>query len=186
MRSNHLLAVCVLLSIAGIVGCGQDEVTRLISELHSAEPPARERAATALGRQPLEDQRVAPALEAALEDTDPAVRLAAATSLLSIAPETEAPRAVLLEAIRDGHAATLSVLGNARAEWAIDALVEQLDSRHPHVRALSAQALGEIGVGNEAVLTALRRRSLDPVEPVRDAAAAAIDAISTGGGQPGA
>lgn len=185
MRSDRRLAVGAMFFVAGVVGCGESEVTRLTRELQTAKPAARERAATALGRQAPGDRRVSETLATALDDADPAVRLAAATSLLRIDPGSEAPRAVMLEAVREGHAPVLSVIGESRPEWAVGALIEQLDNRHPHIRALSARALGEIGIGSEAVLAALRRRHSDQVPAVRDAAAAAIDAISAGDRQSG-
>jgi HEAT repeat protein len=79
---------------------------RFIEELHATDPTRRARAAAALGELQ-EDEAAKPHLEAALADQDPAVRLAAARSLVNLRVDDalERARAVLEDVSPADHTA---------------------------------------------------------------------------------
>jgi HEAT repeat protein len=118
-----------------------------------------------------------PELEQALGSSEPSIRLAAALATSKIDPTSTAFKPVFIESLRGGNAPLFLEVGQMgkNAQWAVPALVDLLADQKTHVRALAARALGEIGISNDKVDAALKRRLQDREPAVRRAAEAAID-----------
>jgi HEAT repeat protein len=154
-------------------------VPALTAATRDADLLVQEAAITSLGQFGALAQSALPELEQAIGSTEPSIRLATALAMSKIDPTTTAFQQVLIESLRSGHAPLFLEVGQLgkNAQWAIPTLVDLLADQQTHVRALSARALGEIGISNDKVDTALKRRLQDREPSVRRAAEAAIEQL---------
>jgi len=153
----------IAIEVLGQLG---DAPEMLIAALGDADDDVRLAAATALARHD------APALRAALDDRDPAVRATSAGALLDTEPRA---RVSLDELLRSPDADVRLVavrgLASAKGDAAADAIVELAGDTDPRVRAAAVRALPAAGAAALAVLgTAIR----DGNRAVRLAAADAL------------
>lgn len=118
-------------------------------------------------------------LEKALADPEFSVQLAAAFALLKIDPESESAISVLKKTMKLGEGGVIVSVTQMgpKADWAVPTLVDLLRDRRPGIRRLAADGLGQIAVGNQSALTALKRAQQDPDDRVRDAAAKALERL---------
>jgi HEAT repeat protein len=170
----------------GELGAGAETaVPALINATRDEDRDVRRAACRSLGE--IGDFREAAlsALLARLEDEEFPVQLAAAFALLKLDPQGRAYVPALTRAMRRGEGGTIVAVGRLgrQAEWAVPTLVDLLRDRRPGVRRLAAEALGRIGLTEEAA-EALRKASRDPDDRVRRAAEAALAAARSDVPQP--
>lgn len=125
-----------------------------------------------------------PVLEGALKDSETAVRRSAAFALQKLAPESEAYRRELTEALQAGDGGVIIALPRLTPTpvWAVPTLVNLLKDRRPGARRLAAEALGEMGGPSPAVRTALETAAAkDADDRVRESAAHALQKILASG-----
>lgn len=186
----------------GAIGADTRAVTdALLALLEASETPVRAAAAEALGRLGLES--AVPALGRAAWQGPPQLARAAVTALGRLGPPAAAELPALVHhvlaspelATRAAAADALGRLGPAALD-ALPALVWAFqeedvergapepgtggpwtDARWRDVRVAAAGALAVLGPDAAAAIDALRRGMYDPDEPVRVAAAAALEAI---------
>ncbi len=133
-----------------------------------------------LGLSAIEDEAVIPHLAVSLTKGDFQNRLPAVKALARFS--TDATLDALLVALKDpdyvvSGAAGESLRKNNLADRAVDALLDELKSRQPAVRALAARALGYTGV--ERALDPLLEAMDDPDASVRSAAAEAAGKLGS-------
>jgi HEAT repeat protein len=118
-----------------------------------------------------------PELAAALQDEAPSVRVAAALAIQQLEPQNTAYQPILESALRGGQGPVFLEVGRTGIDgkWAIPTLLSLLRDRRPPIRALSAQALGQIAPEDERVRPALERGLRDENAAVRKACQQAID-----------
>jgi HEAT repeat protein len=164
-------------ALADPVFAGDERVVAaLTAAIDDSDPAVQEAVVTTLVTFGEAGAPALPALEGLLTSRDPAVQLAAARAISRIEPESTNYRPALIESLRAGHAPLfLEVQEMPDAQWAVPTLVELLSDSRTHVRALSAQALGNIGHADDEVIAALKRRLQDGEIAVRRAAKAALD-----------
>jgi HEAT repeat protein len=145
----------------------------------SSDVEVREIAVAALGQNGRDSASVLPILEQALADQEQSVRLKAALAIYAIAPMRQDFVPVLLDSLRAGHGTVFLEVGRmrGRAKWAVPTLVSLLSDRRAQIRALAAQALGEIGVKNDRVESSLRWGLQDDRPAVRNACQQALDRL---------
>jgi HEAT repeat protein len=160
-------------------GCGGNSTGDLLRQLENPDPTMRRSAIRALVDERGDVAVLVPALERVLGDTDTSVRLSAAVALQKIDPANQSFRPLLIESLEAGHAPLFLEVGRMGpdAEWAVPTLVTLLTHPQPQIRALSARALGEIGVAGRIVETALKQRLRDDSAAVRRAAERALEQI---------
>jgi hypothetical protein len=147
---------------AGKVKAGVGDVTSLASDPHVLV-----RRETMRTLKALKAAEATPVLEAALEDREPSVRIAAAGAL-GVVPGPDTPRRLLSAVLADSgfqfRQECVTALA-AMKESAQPALIENLVSRSLPVREVCAQALGKNGLaGSQApLLAALQRDRNDRV-----------------------
>ncbi len=117
-----------------------------------------------------------------LDDSEWSVRLAAAFALLKIDPQSDAPHAVLIEAMRQGEGGTIVAIGKLgdRATWAVPTLTGLLKDQRPGTRRLAAEALTRIGPAARDAASGLRAALNDTDDRVRAAAQEALAAVESG------
>ncbi len=137
---------------------GLDELVRLLND---DNPTLRRWAATTLGLRGPEARETVPALEKAIRDPHPVVRVEAANALWTITRKEETCR-LLASMLQDGDATVRStaavVLGLPSGEGAVravPALVRALWDDDSRVRSNAAEALGRIGSKAQQALPAL-------------------------------
>jgi HEAT repeat protein len=133
--------VCLLLVVVGCTGA----VEEWRAQLGDPDPAVRRAAIRALEASP-DAAAELPALEHALDDGDASVRVAAALVIQKIAPR------------------------NTSYEWAIPTLIALLSDRRASIRALAARTLGDVGLADSRVESALQRSLRDSRPAVRKAA----------------
>lgn len=158
------------------VGCSGSSTDALIEQLGHRDPQVRRSAVRALADHRDDAAVIVPVLERALADTDTSVRLSAALALQRIEPDNESFPPVIIESLEAGHAAMFLEVGHMghAAEWAVPTLVKLLSHPQRQFRALAAQTLGQIGVLNGSVESALQGRLRDDAPAVRKAAQRAL------------
>lgn len=170
------------LSIASLVlmvaGCSGDEVSATAA-LRDADPQVRRTAVRALVASNDDPKTALPALLFVLEDQDESVRVTAALEVQKLDPKNARSQAILTEALRDGQGPVFLEIGQTgeNANWAVPTLVSLLADRRAPIRALAAQALGEIGVTDDRVASALRRGLRDESPAVRTACEKALETL---------
>jgi HEAT repeat protein len=148
-------------------------VEQAARSLRDADAGVRVSAAVLLMASAQASAPVRPALDAALEDPDPSVRLYAAAAIgRAGSPELAAPRLLAGlnaadAAMRAESAGLLPELARGRPE-VVDALARALTDPESQVRLAAADALGQIGGAARPALPALWSRLRDPDEAVRD------------------
>lgn len=136
---------------------------------------AQARAAQALGR--IGDARALPALEGAVQEQSPLVRVQACLALHRLGQGRSDLVSVLIETLGDAPVAAkveaIRALGEMEGPAALPVLIEQTRVEEWMVRRTAASALGDVG-GEKAVsvLEELLRRDLEP--RVVEAAASAL------------
>lgn len=172
-------------------------VRALIAALGAEDPRIRQSALIVVERigPPVVGQApgVVTAVAERLEgDPDERVRRFAVAALAGIAVGAREARPALLRAVRSDaservreySAGALRTVGVA-ADAAVPVLVQALADPDWGVRAAAARALGEYGSAASAAKPALKKAANeDPEAPVREAAKAALDAISRPSSQP--
>ncbi len=137
------------------------EIEYLINQLDSRDPATVMEAAHALGE--LEDKLAVPALVSLFNDARISikVRLAVAEALLKL--ESAPVEVALLGALRSGgwrvRRNGAAILGQLRAEWAIEPLAKALFDDHELVRRTAYAALRHIGT-KEAKIALSRARKM--------------------------
>jgi HEAT repeat protein len=160
-------------------GQSEDAVAALGHAIEDSDVEVREIASSALGQMGPAAAASRPALESALEDRDLPVRLAAALAIQKIAPTSRSYERVLIASLRAGHGPVFLEVGRmgTDADWAAPTLVALLSHPKSPIRALAAQTLGEIGVADSNVKSALQRSLRDDHPAVRKAAQQALEQI---------
>ena len=148
-----------------------ESVTRLHGGLQDAAAPIRASAVKALGRL-LRSPAADGALDAAMEDRDPQVLLAALDSALvqGSSAHVRAINNLLLHGNAEVRRAAALALGRLGSQAQVKGLVGRLRMDEvPTVRVAAAQSLGDLG-GPMAVTTLGAAATRDPDPTVRDAA----------------
>jgi HEAT repeat protein len=155
-------------------------VPALVRAVGDVSPLVQETAITSLGQFPESAEPALSALAEALHSNTTPVRVAAALAIAKIDSQATNYREVMLESLREGNASMFLEIGQLgrRAEWAAPSLVSLLTHPRTHVRALAARALGEVGIANDQIHSALRQRLKDREPPVRQAAAVALEKLA--------
>jgi HEAT repeat protein len=122
-----------------------------------------------------------PALEKALADHEPSVRLTAALALQKIDPASQRYAPVLIDALRAGDGTAFLEIARmgGDARWAVPTLTSLLSDRRTKIRALAAHSLGSIGPAASDAQAALRQRTRDANASVRKAAHNALRQIGS-------
>jgi hypothetical protein len=162
-------------------GTSKKVIEALASAADDEDTQVRETAIEGLGKMGSHANACLPALKHALEDPQSSVRVSAALAICRIDPSVEVQQPVILEALRRGHATVFLEVGQMgnRAEWAVTTLVELSNHPRPHIRALSARTLGEIGIASDVVTASLKRCLQDSERAVRTAAERALEQIES-------
>jgi HEAT repeat protein len=118
-----------------------------------------------------------PVLERSLADAEASVRVAAALTIQKIEPTNHAFTGVLIEALRAGHGPVFLEVSRMKpaADWAIPTLIVLLGDSRASIRALAARTLGDVGVVDRSVKSALERSQRDDHPAVRKAAQSALE-----------
>ena len=158
-------------------GSSAEAVAALGRAIEDPDIEVREFAGASLGQLGPAAAASMPALESALNDPELPVRLAAARAIQKIDPASRSHEPVLIASLRAGHGPVFLEVGRMRAdaEWAVPTLVKLLSHRKATIRALAARTLGEIGVADGKVESALQRSQRDDHPTVRTAAQQALD-----------
>lgn len=161
-------------ALAEQTGKGERVVAALTTAVGDADPSVRVIAITALGEAGADSSLAA--LEQALENPIETTRVVAALAIQKIDPQAESYQRVILESLRGGNGPLFLEVGQmgTDAAWAVPTLIELTSHPRTHVRGLSARVLGEIGVADERVISALERRLNDSEPGVRHAAEFAL------------
>lgn len=207
--TRHSATSSVLATVAlAVLGCGENRVDGLLSDLSHPDAAVRRTAIKALGEldSPAENviaairdsaddpdrdvRRIAvsslgqldtssgePILEAALDDEELSVRMAAAYAVLDGTPNHERAIEILSGAMKSGDGGVIVRAGHEQFVWAVPTLAELLRDRRPGTRRIAADSLGLIGPPAVGALPALENAKQDSDDRVRDAAVAAIEAI---------
>jgi HEAT repeat protein len=177
-------------ALASIDPAGKTVLPPVRRTLADSEPDVRERAVealAALSRTGADAARISDLLE----DPDRDVRAAAVKALEGYGaaglPGLIRALAAKDTGVRRGAANAIAGLDGAAAAPAVPALLEKgLADPDPHVRRISAHALGRIGRLARAALPALRALAADPSAEVRRVAARAVGRITRGSAPAGA
>jgi HEAT repeat protein len=153
--------------------------------LSSADVGVRVLAAERLGGAPVDDPRIAPALEAALADPLPDVRVAAVTALGMRRgggqPVTRLFGGALRDADRLVRSAAVFALAKAGDPAALPALLAALNDPEISVRRDAAWAIGRLGGGTSDTLDKLSAALEDGDPSVRYWAACSLERLGAGG-----
>jgi HEAT repeat protein len=156
------------------------EARQLVAQLKSSDPAIIIKAAHALGR--LQDKTAVEALVLIFHNTQlPArVRLTAAEALIELrsAPAVVTLLAALKSASWKNRRKAAAVLGQLRADWAVERLAERLRDDNEHVRRTAFAALQRIGTppakkALEAFVHERARPGTSPLPVTQPASAAA-------------
>jgi HEAT repeat protein len=184
----------------GALGADAGDAVPVLAEILREDPDraARSQAAFALSKMAPASRGAVAELAAALKDTEPRVRMNAASALFRLGLDADEAVPALIEAVKDksnqGNAeifhitiqgmATLA-LGRAGAgnRKAADALMEVLkNARTVDMRIDAARALGEVGEVARRAAPLLRPLTEDANDEVRRAARQALELIGAGKG----
>jgi len=167
-----------------ISGVSEDHVAVLASVTRSDDPAAATFSAYCLGL--LEQDAVAavPALQAACESENTAIRLCAAEALLKITPEAPEPLSTLIAGLQDSApehrwlaALSLSAASSVYQESAVLALIPALHDPAADVCSSAALALGAYGPVAAPAAADLQAALSHSDADVREAATAALGCI---------
>jgi len=171
------------IAAARALGAQQDDMARIVPALAGATQDAdvevRETSLTALGRIGPAAKSSLPSLEQSLDDPELSVRVAAALASQKIDPGNATFVPVILDALRAGHGPVFLEVERMgpKAAWAVPTLVKLLADERASIRALAARTLGEIGVAEGGVKSALERGLRDNSFAVRKAAQRSLQQI---------
>ena len=154
-------------------------IPALTDTLDDSDISVRERAIASLGCRGSAAKSSVPAIVKLLGDREPPIRLVAALAIAKIEPRSESYVPVLTESLLAGHGPMFIEVGRlgADAKWAVPTLVKLLSDQRANIRALAAQTLGEIGIGDNHVRRALEQHLRDDQPAVRKAAQQALQQI---------
>ena len=184
VRSDRTKARLMAIQVLSQLGAeAKDAVPALIEALDAPEPAVRAYAALALGRigKPASDALVR--LEAALHDPYARVRVASALAAWGIARDLETTRAVLWQGLTSANPRVRAMAAQAFGELgeeAVDLMVLALVDRDEQVRAAAAETLGRIGASTEIARTALEEATKDKSPLVAAAAEQGLAALGPG------
>lgn len=172
--ARRLSMATLVLIVAGCSG-RDDDATAALSD---ADPQVRRTAIRALAASNDDPNTALPALLPVLEDHDESVRVTAALEVQKLEPKNARCQAILTEALRDGQGPVFLEIGQSgeKATWAVPTLLSLLTDRRAPIRALAAQTIGQIGVADDRVTSALRRGLRDESPVVRKACEKALAA----------
>ena len=156
-----------------------EAIAALASATGDADAEVRRLSAVALGRCGAAARPALAALHGAVDDREPAVRLAASLAIRQIDPQDRSYEPVLTDALRAADGQIMLEVGRmgVDAAWAVPTLKVLLAHDSANVRSLAARTLGQIGPAASGAEPALKRSLRDPNVAVQDAARDALEKI---------
>jgi HEAT repeat protein len=178
VRSERTKARLMAIQVLAQLGPdAKDAVPALIEALDAEEPAVRAFAALALGRigRPAADAVIR--LEQALHDPHARVRIASALAAWGITRDLKTTRQVLWDALISRDPRVRAMAAEAFGELGadgVDLMIVALGDRDERVRAAAAETLGRIGGGSQEARRALKEATQDGSRVVAAAARQAL------------
>jgi HEAT repeat protein len=168
-------------AVLGRLGAdGKEAVPALIEAMKAKDPGVRGMAAVALGRMGDAARPALVALDRALGDPSQRVRVAAALAVYGIAGDRDTAHGELLRAMSGGSPGVRAMVAEALGELgekSVDILVVAMADEEPRVRAAAATSLGQLRTKDPLAREALDEALQDKEAAVRGAASLAIKLI---------